>query len=57
MSADRRAPYKPFDRSLNRGFLGASEIVSVELFPADKSNTSCALTVRSGSSKIVGKQC
>ena len=48
MSADRRAPHKPFDRSLIRVFLGAREIVSVKLLQAGKGNTNYKLVLSDG---------
>lgn len=48
MSTDRRAPYKTFDPSLIRSFLGARDVVSVELFPGGKSNTNYKLLLSDG---------
>lgn len=53
MSADRRAPDRPFDRSLIGDFLGAREIVSVELFPAGKGNTNYKLDLSDGGAYVL----
>ena len=53
MSTDRRAPHKPFDRSLIRRFLGAREVVSVELLPAGKGNTNYKLVLSDGGAYVL----
>ena len=53
MSTDRRAPHKPFDRSLIRRFLGAREIVSVELLPAGKGNTNYKQVLSDGGAYVL----
>ena len=53
MSTDRRASYKPFDRSLIRRFLGAKEVVSVELLLAGKGNTNYKLVLSDGGAYVL----
>ena len=53
MSTDRRNPYRPFDRSLIRDFLGKREISSAELLPAGKSNTNYKLTLSDGEAYVL----
>ena len=53
MSTDRRASYKPFDRSLIRRFLGAREVVPVELLLAGKGNTNYKLVLSDGGTYVL----
>lgn len=48
MSADRRNPHQPFDRSLIESFLQGRELSSVELLAAGKSNTNYKLILGDG---------
>ena len=53
MSTDRRAPHKAFDPTLIRDFLGARDVVSAELFPADKSNANYKLVLSDGGTYVL----
>ena len=48
MSADRRNPHQPFDRSLVQEFLQGRELLSAELLHTGRSNTNYTLMLNDG---------
>jgi aminoglycoside phosphotransferase (APT) family kinase protein len=53
MTTDRRNPHRPFDRSLIQPFLRGRDIISAQLLPSGKINTSYKLVLSDGQACVV----